>query len=76
MIEPAGWLSRVHAEASGPGDAPAVLLLHGWGSSAALMRPLARMLDDRHRYIKSFFSGVMPALIVKAVPDGASFFMT
>lgn len=27
------------------------MLLHGWGSSAELMRPVARMLDDRHRVI-------------------------
>lgn len=25
---------------------------------------MAKMLDDRHRYIKSFFSGVLPAMIV------------
>ncbi len=43
---------------------------------------MAKMLDDRHRYIKSFFSGVMPAMIVAGAfaliivlePDfGASF---
>ncbi len=25
---------------------------------------MAKMLDDRHRYIKSFFSGVLPAMVV------------
>lgn len=38
--------SRLHVEVSGPDEGEPVLLLHGWGSSAALMRPLARALDD------------------------------
>lgn len=39
----------LHIEITGPEDAPPVLLLHGWGSSARLMLPLARGLDDRYR---------------------------
>lgn len=35
--------------ASGPVDAPAVVVLHGWGSSAALMAPVAGALSDRWR---------------------------
>ena len=33
----------------GPEDAPAVLLLHGWGSNAALMQPIASRLASRYR---------------------------
>ena len=39
----------LHLETSGPGDGAPVLLLHGWGSSAALMRPVAQALEDRYR---------------------------
>lgn len=35
--------------ASGPPDGKPVVLLHGWGSSAALMEPVARGLADRWR---------------------------
>lgn len=34
---------------SGPPDAEPVVLLHGWGSSARLMDPIARGLEDRWR---------------------------
>ena len=34
---------------SGPEDGEPILLLHGWGSSAELMRPLAGALDDTYR---------------------------
>ena len=40
---------HLHLETSGPADGPAVLLLHGWGSSARLMHPLANALADRYR---------------------------
>lgn len=39
----------LHLETSGPPDGPPVLLLHGWGSSARLMRPFAQGLADRWR---------------------------
>ncbi len=42
-------LDRMHVEVDGPDDAPAVVMLHGWGSSAALMRPFAQMLTDERR---------------------------
>ncbi len=42
---------RLHRETSGPEDGEPVLLLHGWGSSAALMRPIAEALSDRWRVV-------------------------
>jgi pimeloyl-ACP methyl ester carboxylesterase len=42
-------LARLHAEVDGPADAPAVVMLHGWGSSAALMRPFAQAITDERR---------------------------
>ena len=42
-------LDRVHVEISGPESAPAVVLLHGWGSSAELMRPIAGRLNHQYR---------------------------
>ncbi|MEM6645777.1 MAG: alpha/beta hydrolase [Bacteroidota bacterium] len=42
-------LSRMHREVTGPADAPAVVMVHGWGSSAQLMRPLAEALSGTLR---------------------------
>ena len=39
-------VEAVHVDRAGPATAPPVLLLHGWGSSAALMRPLTNALAD------------------------------
>ncbi|GIV61312.1 MAG: alpha/beta hydrolase [Rhodothermaceae bacterium] len=39
----------LHLEVSGPETGPPVLLLHGWGSRASLMHPLAEALADRYR---------------------------
>ena len=39
---------ELHLEESGPPEGPAVLLLHGWGSSARLMQPVAEALADRY----------------------------
>ncbi len=46
---PAAWLERLHVAVRGPEDGPPVLLLHGWGSSARLMEPIAEALADRYR---------------------------
>ncbi len=40
---------HLHLDVSGPETAPPVLLLHGWGSSAQLMHPVADTLADRYR---------------------------
>ena len=39
----------LHVEWSGSEASTGVILLHGWGSSAELMRPVARSLSDRFR---------------------------
>jgi pimeloyl-ACP methyl ester carboxylesterase len=39
----------LHVATSGPPGAPPVVLLHGWGSSAKLMEPLAKSLEDAFR---------------------------
>lgn len=38
----------LHIEVSGPEEGPPLLLLHGWGSSAELMRPIAGALNDTY----------------------------
>lgn len=43
------WVDRIHVEVSGPEGADPIVLLHGWGSSAALMQPLAKGLQDIYR---------------------------
>lgn len=42
-------LDRMHVEVTGPEDAPPLLVLHGWGSSAWMMRPVAAALADVFR---------------------------
>jgi len=39
----------LHVETSGPSDGPPLLLLHGWGSSAQLMAPLAQAFSGAYR---------------------------
>jgi pimeloyl-ACP methyl ester carboxylesterase len=39
----------LHIDVDGPVDAPPVLLLHGWGSHARNMAPVADGLSDRYR---------------------------
>lgn len=41
----------LYVEESGPSTGDAVLLLHGWGSSAENMRVIARALEDEYRII-------------------------
>ncbi len=43
------WVKNVYVETTGPAEADPVLLLHGWGSNAGLMRPLAIALQDKYR---------------------------
>ena len=40
---------HLNVEVAGPEGAEPVLLLHGWGSSAELMRPIAQALADAYR---------------------------
>ena len=40
---------QLHLECSGPETGAPVLLLHGWGSSAQLMQPIAAALADQYR---------------------------
>ena len=42
------WISNLHVEISGPAEADPVLLLHGWGSNAGLMRPLAEAFQQHY----------------------------
>lgn len=42
------WVKNLHIEQSGPATAPPVLVLHGWGSNAGLMRPLVTALQDKY----------------------------
>jgi pimeloyl-ACP methyl ester carboxylesterase len=44
-VEVAGRSIRLAYESSGQDDGPVVLLLHGWGSSASIMRPIAEWLE-------------------------------
>lgn len=50
MIDVAG--TRLHVRDSGPHTAPAVLLLHGFGSSLQTWEPWAQMLDDEFRVVR------------------------
>ena len=43
------WIEKVHVEATGPESGVPVVLLHGWGSNAALMAPLANGLNTTFR---------------------------
>jgi pimeloyl-ACP methyl ester carboxylesterase len=47
--EVAAFAPRVYAEVTGPEGAPPVLLLHGWGSSAELMRAAGAPLAGARR---------------------------
>lgn len=50
MIELGDW--RLHLRDSGPRQAPAVLLLHGFGASLHTWEPWAAALADGHRVIR------------------------
>ena len=43
---------RLHVRDSGPTDAPAVIMLHGFGSSLHTWEPLARALSGEYRVIR------------------------
>jgi len=55
MIEVAGV--RLHVRDSGPHDAPALILLHGFGASLHTWEPWARLLSDKYRLIRFDFPG-------------------
>jgi len=42
-------IDSLHIETTGPDEGAPLLLLHGWGSSAQLMRPLANAFSDAYR---------------------------
>lgn len=44
--------ARVHVRDTGPRDAPAVVMLHGTGSSLHTFEPWARLLDGEYRVIR------------------------
>ena len=44
--------TRVHVRDTGPRDAPAVVMLHGTGSSLHTFEPWARLLDGAYRVIR------------------------
>lgn len=50
-------LGGVHVAYRGGGSGPAVVLLHGWGASAATMQPIADCLRDRWRVVALDFPG-------------------
>jgi pimeloyl-ACP methyl ester carboxylesterase len=50
MLELAGW--HLHVRDSGPRDAPAVILIHGFGSSLQTWDAWAAGLSRRHRVIR------------------------
>ncbi|MDA0874837.1 MAG: alpha/beta hydrolase [Bacteroidetes bacterium] len=53
----AGSPVRIHLEVEGPEDADRILLLHGWGASTELMRPLLAGLSDSFRLAAFDFPG-------------------
>ena len=59
---------NLHLETSGPPEAPPVLLLHGWGSSAHLMHPIALGLADRYRVFNLDLPGHGRSPLPEAAP--------
>lgn len=49
---PAETADPVAIQASGPKGAPLVIVLHGWGSSAAIMRGFSARLEDAYRVVR------------------------
>jgi pimeloyl-ACP methyl ester carboxylesterase len=49
MIDTDYGYQQWNIERSGPPDGDPVVILHGWGSSARIMKPLADALADRYR---------------------------
>lgn len=48
-VHVAGHPARLHYDVTGPEDGDSVLVLHGWGSSAAVMTSVARFLSVSYR---------------------------
>ena len=49
MMTISEWIRNLHVEITGPADRDPLLLLHGWGSNAGLMRPLASAFQQNFR---------------------------
>ncbi len=67
-------IDQIHVEVTGPEKGAPVVMLHGWGSSAALMRPLAQALQDTLRIYNVDLPGhgeTPPPQTAWGVPDYA-----
>ena len=68
----AAFAPQMHADVSGPEGAPPVLLLHGWGSSAALMEAAGRPLSDAMRVHALDLPGHGRTPAPPRLPDGTA----
>ena len=62
----------MHADVRGPEGAPPVLLLHGWGSSAALMEAAGQPLADARRVHALDLPGHGRTPVAPRLPDGTA----
>lgn len=66
----AAFADRLHAVVTGPEDAPPLLLLHGWGASAALMRAAGAPFEATHRVHSLDLPGHGLTPVPPRLPDG------
>ncbi|MFN3596375.1 MAG: alpha/beta fold hydrolase [Rubricoccaceae bacterium] len=69
-VAAAAFADRLHAVVTGPEGAPPLLLLHGWGSSAALMRAAGAPFEATHRVHNLDLPGHGLTPIPPRLPDG------